>query len=83
MQVANQIILFWKHCDKSIYIAENEKVLNLMKNDNKTSRKFGGESFWVQSNETISNCKVKSHRGWSPLKKSDAFRLFEVIKMEK
>ncbi|KCZ74612.1 hypothetical protein H311_04420 [Anncaliia algerae PRA109] len=50
-----------------------DKLFYLMKLDYDKMNKLGGPSTIVQIDETMMNYKCKSHRGRSPLNKTDAF----------
>lgn len=55
-----------------------DKIIDLMILDNKKMKKLGGFESIVQVDETMLNYKCKSHRGRSPLNKTDALVIVEV-----
>ncbi|KCZ74818.1 hypothetical protein H311_04214 [Anncaliia algerae PRA109] len=54
-----------------------DKLIELLKKDNRRIGMFGGPFKLVQIDETMMNFKVKSHRGRSSKKKTDALTIVE------
>ncbi|KCZ81633.1 hypothetical protein H312_00957 [Anncaliia algerae PRA339] len=53
-------------------------LINKMIIDNQNLKKMGGCGSIVQINETMLTFKKKTHKGGSPLNKTDGFVIFEV-----
>lgn len=53
------------------------KFLEIVKIKDKRTEKFGGPGKIVQVDETALNFKIKSHRGRSPINKTDALCIIE------